>query len=394
MTPTGSGRRRAGRRAGLLQELGLALLTVFVPVLLPISPVRAATPLPAGDGGGPADPCARASLHAYEALPAAVYADRPDSLLDLVNVWAGACGRREEIVRIRILGSIWDGGFAEDLYDARIIDDLLEFEAAGVVDPGGGPDDPTLQAREAFATFTASFADQLLPHVPGDSPQAFFCLFYSGRTDAAWDLLRGQALAGTDLRRHYDQAVGDADGGGQAYAAASAGIWSPFGKYAFAGDHALTGLQYGLQGRRWFLRGVGEVRLGRTSRPYRVDQDGVRGMSDRFDALLLGFEVGRSVAGIGDHGVNVFLGAGLDVVQPLQEQDVLLQAPLLCAGAGYRFGPRGGSPWFLSLDYRREWIGSRNAGATHIFGDAWSLRAGLGWIFGVRDRDRLRRLQG
>lgn len=118
------------------------------------------------------------------------------------------------------------------------------------------------------------------------------------------------------------------------------------------------------------------------------------GDSDRFDALQVGFEVGRSLGGFAGHRANAFLGAGLDVVRPFGAEDVLLQAPLLCAGAGYRYEPGGGRSWFLSLDYRREWIGARNERATHLFGDAWSLRAGLGWIFGAQDRDRLRRLQG
>ena len=330
--------------------------------------------------------CDEASLSAYLALPDLVYADRPDSLLDLVNAWARSCGHREEIVRIRILGSIWDGGFDEDLYDERIIDDLLDFET----EPAGAG----TAAYAAFAAFTASFADQLLPHVPADSPQEFFCLFYARQTDVAWAMLRGEALTSTDLRAYYDQTLQGLEAGGQAFAAVSAGFWSPFGKYAFAGDHPLIGLQYGLQGRNWFLRAVGEVRPGRTRRPYRVNQDGLEGDSDRFDAMLVGFEVGRSLGGFAGHGANLFLGVGLDAVRPFGAEDVLLQAPQLCAGAGYRYEPGSGRPWFLSLDYRREWIGARNEQATHLFGDAWSLRAGLRWIFGVQDRDRLRRLQG
>lgn len=380
---------RSGGSGAVAVRLPAVILAVAVTVTMTLpGPVTAAgqgeADGPAADAALGAD-CEESSLSAYAALPDLVYADLPDSLLDLVNAWDRSCGHREEIVRIRILGSIWDGGFDEGLYDGRIIDDLLEFENAAA---GAGTADP------AFAAFTASFADQLLPHVPAGSPQEFFCLFYARQTDAAWAMLRGDALAGTDLRRYYDRAVGELDGGGEAFAAASAGFWNPFGKYAFAGDHPLVGLQYGLQGRSWFLRAVGEVRPGRTTRPYRVDQDGLQGDSDRFDALQVGFEVGRSLGGFAGHRANAFLGAGLDVVRPFGAEDVLLQASLLCAGAGYRFEPGRGRPWFLSLDYRREWIGARNERATHLFGDAWSLRAGLGWIFGAQDRDRLRRLQG
>ena len=55
--------------------------------------------------------------------------------------------------------------------------------------------------------FTADVADQLLPHQEADSPQEFFCLFYSGRTDEAWALLRGPQLEDTELYARYRQTL-------------------------------------------------------------------------------------------------------------------------------------------------------------------------------------------
>lgn len=351
--------------------------------VLALTAVLAASPA-AGSAAG--DVCAEAAARAIAVLPDLVYEGRPDSLLAIVNAWEQACGFREPIVRIRILGSIWDGGFDEGLYDQRIIDGLLDARTPAAEDPPG---------RAAFDDFTRAFADQLLPHVPAGSPQEFFCLFYSGRSEAAWSLLGGEALAGTDLRRYYDRRSEERDrGGAGTFLAAGGGFWDPFAGYGFAGEHALISLQYGTEGRRWFARGIGEMRVGRTDVPYVAQGGGRRGMSDRFDALLLGLEVGRFLAVAAGHGVNAFAGLGLDVVQPFAGEDALLQALHLSAGAGYRFTPGGDRPWFLSLDYRREWTGARNREGAGIYGDAWSLRAAFGRHLGRQEPDRPDRPQG
>ena len=343
---------------------------------------------------------------ALRTIPSLVYEARPDSLLEWITAWENAGGPREAISRILILGAVWDGQFGEDLYGYTIIDDLLWHAderrlrqesppvSGDLITAGIADEDPYAAASRAFDAFTRDFADQLLPHMPSGSPEEFFCLFYAGRQAEAWSLLDEEALAGTDLRYYRDQRIEALQRKSRTVSVAIVGGgWFPFGPYAFAGDHALAGLQYGTRGRDWFLRLALEFRLGRTSRAYRVDQDGFQGVSDRFNALLLGVELGRAGVRLGPYELNAFVGAGVDAVRPFAAQDVLLQAMHLSAGAGCRLDLGERRAWFLALDYRREWVGKRNEKATRLYGDAWSLRAGLGLNFGQENRDTLSRLR-
>ena len=131
----------------------------------------------------------------------------------------------------------------------------------------------------------------------------------------------------------------------------------------------------------WFLRVPIEVRLGRTDRPYQVDQDGVRARSDRFDAIYLGVEGGRGLARAGSWSLEGFAGLGYDGVRPFLKQDIYLATLNVSLGLGVRRQVPG-SPLVLGLDARREWLGTRNDGPDSLGGGAWSLRLGTGLRFG------------
>lgn len=66
----------------------------------------------------------------------------------------------------------------------------------------------------------------------------------------------------------------------------------------------------------WFVRLPIEVRLGRTDRPYLVDQDGVQAYSDRFDAVYVGLEGGRALWRTGRLRLDGFVGLGYDGIRP------------------------------------------------------------------------------
>ncbi|MBK9472107.1 MAG: hypothetical protein IPO18_07440 [bacterium] len=162
--------------------------------------------------------------------------------------------------------------------------------------------------------FTTGFADQLLLHQEAGSLPEYFCLLYSDRPGEADTALATEAIDDTWLAWYLEHPEGG-DGGevipaGEDEAAAGSisasgptlfmlttGSWQPLGDVGLAGSHVLVG---GLVEQRlgvWFLRVPIEVRLGRTDRPYQVDQDGVRARSDRFDAIYPGVEGGRAGSG-------------------------------------------------------------------------------------------------
>ena len=118
----------------------------------------------AADEPGSAD-CSLLTAAAYGTVPLLFYEDRADSLLQLLDDWEAVCGPTEAIQRTRILGAIWDGAFAEDLYGTEIMEDLVqrgaEFRDGSMATP----------VRAAYDSFTVELADQLLPHQPAGTPE-------------------------------------------------------------------------------------------------------------------------------------------------------------------------------------------------------------------------------
>lgn len=326
---------------------------------------------------------ARVAAAAWDLVPRLVTLGRPDLLVEFLGFWEDRCGSSEPLVRTRLLGAIWDGAFDEGLYDDGIVDDLDAWLQRSPQFMSEG--------RLAFDRFTVAFADQLLPHQPAGSLPEYFCLIYSDRVDEAADLLRGDELGDTWLRWYVDHPEG-ADGGkvipgveqaeedvetGPSSLLLTVGSWRPRGDVALAGSHVLVGGVLEQELGSWFVRLPLEVRLGRTDRPYLVDQDGVRAFSDRFDAVYVGLEGGRALWRAGRLRLDGFAGLGYDGIRPFLEQDLMLATVNLSLGLGLRWQPTA-APWFLGLDLRREWLGTRNEGPDSLGGGAVSARMGVG----------------
>ncbi|MFN2369798.1 MAG: hypothetical protein ABR506_01445 [Candidatus Krumholzibacteriia bacterium] len=334
----------------------------------------AAVPAAAAAADGP---CARASLTAYGIVPDLFYADRPDSLVGLLVAWDEACGPAEVIGRTRILAAIWDDAFDEWVYDDTIIDELAAYRR--LLDRGRDPDadDP----RERYDAFTVALADQLLPHTDRGSLEEFFCLFYAGRTAQAMTLLSGEALADTELARLHGNAhevlqapqpvVSIALGGG---------LWRPGGDAEFVGGKTLVSALAGLRGRSWLGRLVLEMRLGRADRPYTVARDGLPRLSDRYDAVLAGVELGRIVPVRDRIALDVFGGVGADAIKPFKDEDLTLGTVQASLGLGCRVFLGPDRAWLLGLDARREWLADRNTSGTPLGGRAWSVRLVGGFV--------------
>lgn len=341
---------------------------------------------------------AEVSVLAWELVPRLIVLERPDLLVDFLQFWQDRCGNSEPLTRTRILGAIWDGAFDEGLYDAAIAGDLDDWELR---------DPPSLtDGRRAFDAFTVTFADQLLPHQVDGSLSQYFCLVYSDRPVEAADLLAEEGLADTWLRWHLEHpdgtpggkvipaaddagrggadASGGADGargGGPSSLMLTVGGWWPGGDVALAGDHVLVGALLEQRLGAWLLRVPLEIRLGRTARPYLVDQQYVNGYSNRFDALYLGVEFGREIVAPGPAQLEAFFGLGYDGIRPFLKEDVMLGTLNANFGIGLRWQPPG-SAFLAGLDARREWLATRNEGPDSLSGSAWSLRLGAGRRFG------------
>lgn len=329
--------------------------------------------------------CTDLNAYAYREIPRYVLADRPDLMYEFILYWENRCLGGEPLFRARILGSLWDAAFDEGLYDEDVLDQLIDR-----YDPPVESKYPDL--RKGYDAFTASFADQLLPHVPRQSLEEFFCLFYAGKTDEAWKLLESEALEDTWLRFYYDQEMEflNRSKAVPVYALTGGGWW-PRGNVAFVGDKPLAGILAGVRWPDWMLRVTAEWRIGRSDEPYWVNEGVVQGRSDRFNATLIGAEFGRILVKKGRSNLDVFAGAGVDVVAPFKDEELFLGALNLNVGAGYRIFLGKTQRVVLGLDVRHEWIGERNEKTQSMSGRAWSLRFSLGF---AAKKDDARRLKG
>jgi len=348
--------------------------------------------------------CWETSRHVYDQAAGLIFTDQPDSLLELLFEWEDNCGDAEPVMRLKILASIWDGAFEEDIYNSRIIDALIwrydsgrDREIKGRVKPGLASGDIASPADFAFGiaafdSFTTIFADQLLPHTTAGTVEQFFCLFYSGEVDLAMAMLHGDDLAGSDLRWYYQREMSFLN---QEVArpelALTGGYWRPGGDLLRVGDHLQWGATFGMRQDHWLARMVLEIRPGRTDYPYYVNNEYYEGMSDRFDNMYFGLEVGREFLDYGPHRIDLFVGLGFDGIKPFWEEDLVLGTVNANLGFGYRVFLGPARSWMAGVDYRFEFVGSRNSGGTELSGDATCLRFSFGYSF---DSGKGRRLSG
>lgn len=344
------------------------------------------------------------SRHVYLTVPDLVYEGQRDSLFHLVQDWQDQCGFSEPALRLTILSAIWDEAFDESIYDIGILDALIwrydegrRRNVSGEVDPDWAPGGIASPADFAFGiedfdAFTTDFADQLLPHMPDDSLERFFCLFYSGRQDQAWAMLEGHALTGTDLRWYHQRELSLLRKPvPRQILAFYGGQYVPRGNALYFGDHASFAVSLGLRKDRLLLRGLVELRPGRARYPYYVDHEGVTGTSDRFNNLLLGVEVGREIISWHRHRVDVFGGIAYDSISPFQDEDFELWTISLLYGVGYRVELGQSRRWLLGFDYRGERAGGRNSDGVDLDGGSTTWRLSLGFVLG---QDRGNRLTG
>ncbi len=322
----------------------------------------------------------------YRQIPRYVYDDQSDQLYELVLFLDENCDFGEPLGRVQILASIWDGNFQEVIYGFGVIDWLAErYDVRNQAKVGS--------EREAFDLFTVEFASQMLPHVPARSLEEFFCLFYTGQSDAAWALLQSDDLEDTWLRYYYEEEIGILTQMENPYLiGVHGGGWWPADDLEFVGPKTLVGLTVEQWFAGWFVGGVLEGRIGRATEPYFVDEAGIRGRSDRWNAVLIGIEAGHSLWRSGPHLATAFLGLGYDVLTPFQDEEIALGGVNFNLGLGYRYHVGRDRRWFVNAVGRYELIGERNEGGTNLGGSALSARLGLGMSLGGNPEPRLETL--
>jgi len=331
-------------------------------------------------------PCQELEKLFYQEIPRNVYDDLPDQVFSWVLRLDTECEMGEPMGRTQILASIWDGNFQEIVYGYQVISWLVDR-----YDPEKQPESESERAH--FDAFTVEFANQMLPHTTEGSLEQFYCLYYTGQTEAAWELLQSDALTDTWLRYYYDDEVRNLHRASEPYLLGlHYGRWWPRENLAFVGPKQLAGASL-TQHTNWgFWRFVVEWRLGRSDEPYFVSEEGVTGYSDRWDALLIAGEIGLKAWQAGRHQGDVFLGLGLDLVKPFKAEEITPAGFNVSLGVSYRLYMSRTERWYLQTDGRYEVIGDHNTDGDNLGGRAYSLRAGIGLALGKSPQPRLKAL--
>jgi hypothetical protein len=352
--------------------------------------------------------CRAATEIAQQFVPYFMVWDEPDSLLATLDWWQTNCGSCEPIRRTRMLAAIWDDAFTEDMYDTRVIEDLawryhpdrLEAQrthrynnigwgnVASIVDFTPGAAD--------YDAFTEDIADQLLPHVAPDSVEEFFCLFYSGRPDTAYAMLRGPLLENTELYARYHDELAALDvpvyrdfwGAGWGWRRA-------MGDLGDLGSQQTLNVFAGRRWTRWAIEGGLGVRLGRADEPYYVTDGDFYGFSDRYAGVNLALDIGYALARFGPVTWDAVVGGAIEGLTPFQDQeDLVLTAAHGSLGTALRLEPRADARWFATADWRRTWISDPPEEGTDLGGHAWSVRLALGFYLQHGEVKKLNALGG
>ena len=318
-----------------------------------------------------------------------------DSALAALQYWTDQCGMNSTTYRTTLLLHVAAGSFSDDLYDSRIIDNMLLHRTAEISYPyyhqGHWRTDDW---GDRLGAFTERIARELRKRLPEGTVEALLCECFSGDREEVFHKLQRPEYADTKLRHIYDREVkrilSDRT---EANFAFYSGYWSPRDGAGDLGGHPILGAVMGGQKDGFLYNIVGEWRMGNTSPPYVVEHNGTVDTTARFDGYYTGIEVGRELVRTLQHQLFARAGAGLDgFAYDASSEDgprEKVHSYNVNLGLGYRYYLRPHGLNYIGLEGVYNIVAYDDNGGKALSGNSIGLRLLFGWGGNVISNERL-----
>jgi len=316
-----------------------------------------------------------------------------DSALLVLNDWQTACGISEPITRTRILLSINDHAFDENIYDSTIVDDVLNYMQRM---ESKTPDDlyenykayfGFVPIRSEYDYFTQSLADTLLSRGFDTPLELLFCQFYANLVANPVKAIQTDTLyMNTNFRSFYFRRVSNCPAPTLVNFNLFAGTWIPTGNASVLGIHPIIGMQGGVKLNKTTFNLTLAFKFINSPNDYAILKDGVTDTTNYFFGGYIGADIEREIYKGKKNEFNLLAGIGYDGFQSLKIDNTntdpnaghSISSLNANFGIGYRYFYKKNS--YIGLQAKYNILNYNNIGGTNLIGDCFTITIAIGGL--------------
>lgn len=316
-----------------------------------------------------------------------------DSALLVLNDWQTACGVSEPITRTRILLSINDHAFDENIYDSTIVDDVLNYMQRM---ESKSPDYlyknykayfGFVPVRGEYDYFTQNLADTLLSRGFDTPLELLLCQFYANVVANPFAAIQTDTLySSTDIKSYYFHRVDKCQSGPEINFNIFTGAWIPMGNASLLGVKPLIGLQGGIKLNKTTYNLTLAFKFTNSPNSYAIFKDGVSDTTNYFFGGYIGADIEREIYKGKKNEFNLLAGIGYDGFQSLKIDNTntdpnaghSIGSLNTNFGIGYRHFYKRNS--YVGLQAKYNILNYNNKGGTNLVGDCFTITIALGGL--------------
>ncbi|MFN2396000.1 MAG: hypothetical protein ABR597_09970 [Bacteroidales bacterium] len=329
-----------------------------------------------------------------------------ETLAELLFTWEQECGLTEPVFRARALQLIADGRFPGPLDESLLLEKAVAFEIRYRINTEESPSVRDffyeeyeeyfgyVPLNEDFDRQTLRIANRLKNQVDKNTLEYRLLELYSGNTESFFLALKEGGFAETPLARDYNKRVAELLKLPEINLGVRAGTWFPMSDLDILGVHPALGVNLGIKKNRNYLDAIFDIRFGKAANPVTLVVQDTLVTTSNFQGAYMGLEWSRVLVKGTGYEIELFAGAGYDVIDLIEEgQDPERQT--FGSVAAY-FGPSyryifANRTW-LSLRPGFYLLNHKHEGGSSFKGNAWSFSIVFGFSDNARKTENLRRL--
>ena len=245
--------------------------------------------------------------------------ENKDTLQAIIAYWENRCGISEALVRCKILLSIDEGNFSENLYNDNILNMLR--------------DEKIINTRNLFRNywddysydglltkFTTALAQKLLETKEVSAIEKFFLNVYANDFTPDFQILESDDFNGTRIKELYIQEKKACNQTMYFNGELMAGVWIPQGNLTVIGAHPFLGVRPGLKYKKMIASLTLGFKFIESRNKYQVFADNVIWDTNHFFGGYIGLDIDYELFRLKKNSIGVIGGIALDGFDTLNDK--------------------------------------------------------------------------
>ncbi len=337
--------------------------------------------------------CSDVTLNCFELIPKYFHQNKIDSFLIFLDYWENHCQSFEEIIRIKILFSIYEGSFTETMYGEDIILYILEYKDKSRWD--WRYSNFEREFVDQYDNFTKELADEILQTESLTEIEKLLAWLYSSHDLSFFKEIKEDKYNNTDLKRYYNEFIADILNTSEMYYSFSTGYWAPLGNNKLIGNHPSIGIGMGFYWNSYLFDLTVMYKMGDSKEQYIVNYKDSLIETNDFHGLYYGAEFGKRFFRNMHHEFDLLAGIGgegFTVTNDDGEEGETYNCLNINFGIGYKYYLRDYSNTNLNFQIRYNIVDYNTDGGTDLSGNTISLRVVFGFSKDNRKNEMLRKI--